>query len=174
MSTEKLNPYNTHLKLLLKACEQTTGAIVELGCGDYSTPVLHERFPERQIISVENSQDWIMKFSHLRTDKHTFILVKDFANFSMPVPACGTLFVDCDPGKQRRGIVLSQRDNASMMVVHDTEPGCHEDYAWGNCFSTDYFKFCHQEVDEFYWGENSDVLYRRGTTVVSNFKKLEP
>lgn len=32
-----MDPYSTHLQALIKTAVETTGDILELGCGDYST-----------------------------------------------------------------------------------------------------------------------------------------
>lgn len=156
-----MDPYATHQEALIAACSQTTGPIVELGCGDSSTKLLHSAFPDRCIVSVDHNADWLNRYTYLRTSNHVFMLVADYLNFTLPVSRAGVLFIDSDPGEQRKLVLMQQANNADFIVVHDTEPNCHPKYQWGDCF--DSFLFRH-----------TDARYERWTEVVSNKFKFVP
>lgn len=160
---KEYNPYATHQDILLAACRQTTGPIVELGCGEYSTPVLHDEFRNRYLVTVETNAEWMLRYIHLRSPNHVFMLVRDFHVFRMPITPVGVLFVDfecLEPG-QRRNIVLQEANNAALIVAHDTEPLCHPIYQWGDCFEQ--FKYHY-----------TDQTYDRWTTVMSNTQEFQP
>lgn len=159
------NPYGTHQRVLVAACSQTTGPIIELGCGDWSTRLLHDFFPDRYIVSVETNMEWMTKYVHLRSPNHVFMLLKDFSFYRSPVARAGVLFIDFDPGRQRRGILLQEANSADMLICHDTEPTCHPDYAWGTIFDT--FKYRYDDTVSGRWQQDGG-MYARGTTVVSN------
>lgn len=159
------DPYGTHQPVLLAACRQSTGPIIELGCGDWSTQLLHDTFPDRYLISVETNMEWMTKYVHLRSPKHVFMLLKDFSYYVSPVARAGVLFIDFDPGRQRRAILLQEANNADFLICHDTEPTCHPDYAWGESFNS--FKFQYTDLVSGRWAKDGG-MYTRGTTVVSN------
>ena len=159
------NPYGTHQPILLAACRQTTGPIVELGTGDWSTQLLHDTFPHRYVISVDNHMEWLAKYVHLSTPNHAFVLVKDYSFYRSMVPRAGVLFIDFDPGRQRRAILMQEANNADLLICHDTEPTCHPDYAWGSCWNE--FKFQFHNLVSGRWTQDGG-MYTRGTTVVSN------
>lgn len=163
------DPYGTHQPILLAACRQTTGPIVELGTGDWSTQLLHDTFPDRYIVSVDNHMEWLSRYVHLSTPNHVFVLVKDYSFYQSMVPRAGVLFIDFDPGRQRRAILLQEANNADFLICHDTEPTCHPDYAWGNAFDT--FKYRYDDFVSGRWAKDGG-MYTRGTTVVSNVRQF--
>ena len=73
MSLNSSSP-GTHSVPLAIACLNTNGAILELGCGTYSTPLLHTISTKqaRQLHTVDHTLAWLQKFLHLQTDFHTF------------------------------------------------------------------------------------------------------
>lgn len=117
--------YSTHIPALLWALERTEGAVLELGCGFYSTPLLHSLCNEshRKLVSLESKQSYVDMFSHLRTDDHIIERVSSWDE-------CGRLFsedwgvvlLDHNPQKSRGPVLRALSDNAEMIVVHDTEP----------------------------------------------------
>ena len=58
-------PHATHQHVLKALLERTSGPIIEFGCGDSSTPLLHEHCKKtnRLLISLDDNQDWLEKFS---------------------------------------------------------------------------------------------------------------
>jgi len=116
-----MNLWQTHQETLIAACYQTSGPIIELGTGDGSTPLLHSTFPERLIISVDTKIEWLQKFFYLASQRHFFMLVKDFTHFELPVQHAGVLFIDSAPAEQRPMCINRFASMADLIVVHDTE-----------------------------------------------------
>jgi hypothetical protein len=56
----------------------TTGPVLEMGCGLYSTPLLHTICGKqgRQLHTVDHTLSWLEKFTRLETDSHTFEHIK--------------------------------------------------------------------------------------------------
>lgn len=116
--------YATHLPMLMTVVSHTKGPILEMGCGDYSSFILHEicRVDRRRLVSTEEKLDWFKKFEHLRTDWHEFYLIKDWASFALlDEAAWDVVFVDHAPGERRKFDIDRLRKNAQYLVVHDTE-----------------------------------------------------
>lgn len=64
----------THSTPLAISCMNTTGPVLELGCGLYSTLLLHTICEKqgRRLHTVDHTLSWLNKFTHLETGLHTF------------------------------------------------------------------------------------------------------
>jgi hypothetical protein len=58
------NPYGTHQPILYAIASNTTGPIIELGCGYGSTDLLHEVCKQtgRVLVTLEDDQEWLNQF----------------------------------------------------------------------------------------------------------------
>lgn len=145
------NDYDSHRGLLYTALCNTTGTVVELGCGHGST-LLTREFCEknrRKFVSLENNTEWGSKFgSHIVSENY---------NESTLFMPCDLLFVDSKPGEDRKHLIADHAHQATIIVVHDSEAGAEYVYGMANVLST--FKF---RID--YKPEG-----KPGSTAVSNF-----
>ena len=68
----------THSAPLAITCMNTTGPVLELGCGLYSTLLLHTICEKqgRRLHTVDHTLSWLNKFTHLETSLHSFEHVK--------------------------------------------------------------------------------------------------
>ena len=66
--------YATHQRLLVKYMMQTEGAILELGCGNYSTPLIHEiaTAQGRSVLTLDSQQPWLNQFTYMQSEQHRF------------------------------------------------------------------------------------------------------
>jgi hypothetical protein len=64
--THRWNPYATHQPVLYEIAKNTTGPIIEFGCGDGSTEILHEicKKEQRLLISIDDDFEWLSKFTN--------------------------------------------------------------------------------------------------------------
>ncbi len=119
--------YGTHREYLLEAVRRTSGPVLELGCGDGSTPVLHDACTGagRLLVTVDSDWEWLQKFEHMRCDLHLTQLKDDPADTGwlngVEPEEWGVVFVDHSPGRSRRRAVERARKIAEYIVVHDTE-----------------------------------------------------
>lgn len=125
--------YGTHIHPLITAALNTDGHILELGCGDYSTPLLHAicKSQKRDLLSTDTDKEWLEKFKDLETYWHRFQYVpvyesnppnSDAWNEVGKLPwLWGLLFVDHRPGERRVQDILRFKESAWVIVVHDTE-----------------------------------------------------
>lgn len=127
--------YWTHQAPLVNAVLHTTGAILELGCGDYSTPILHElcRPGKRQLITCDSEKVWLNFYEPLITDWHKLVLVSDWDSITGHF---GLVFID--HVTERRAVDLMRlKSFGHVFVVHDSEK--QRWYKYGSSFST--FKY---------------------------------
>merc|ERR1719195_851783 len=82
-------PYCTHLRLLLPAALMSTGDVIELGSGECSTQLLHSIMQDKvergearsRLVTVDTDQDWLVRYTHLHSPHHAFILVPELWTF---------------------------------------------------------------------------------------------
>lgn len=115
--------YDTHQEYLRRAVELTTGPVLELGCGEGSTPMLHAT--GRAIVSIDNNQEWLLKYSTtLATTHHEFFHDQDPGKSTLwgeNGERYGVVFVDHAPGETRKAAVERARNIADFCVIHDAE-----------------------------------------------------
>ena len=115
--------YATHQRLLVKYMMQTIGPVIELGAGNYSTPILHEiaAAQGRHLTTVDNNPDWLNRFKIFENDGHTLELLQSWDDFQPE--SYGLAFVDHadPPGHPRWLQVQKLLPVAGVIVIHDTE-----------------------------------------------------
>lgn len=160
----------THFPILAGIVAQTAGPVLEMGCGWYSTPMLHYLCKRRPLFTAEANQIWLNYFSNLyRRGTHDFEIATNNDYFSCKrIELIGKLdgdnkwavaFVDHSPAEKRVESVERLRWLARYIVVHDSELNAVA-YRWGNIFDT--FKYS----AHFAW---TDVR----TSIVSMTDKIE-
>lgn len=158
------DPYATHQRLLTKYLMRTTGPIVELGCGDYSTPIIHEiaAVQGRTVRTLESDAGWLNKFSGYKTDWHTLELVTswDAVRYEDRI---GLSFIDQTPGHTRPTEFLKLREVADVLILHDTES---TGYNWRSVYS----EFDHIETNTT---QRPATTVLRGRTPLQLFETSE-
>lgn len=123
--------YNSHLPLLKKCLDITSGAIVELGSGLYSTPLLCEYAAEnnRMFYSFDNNKEWSEKTGAIYVQWDSYDWVRN----------CGIVFIDEAPAEHRKESIEAYRNIADVLVIHDTEPTSNYVYGLSDILNT--FKY---------------------------------
>lgn len=161
----QMNANATHQCILAGIVSQTTGPVLELGVGYYSTPILHFMCQNRPLLSVESHLAWHEFFAiPFRNGMHDFY----FARTGLPSEIFevdkykdlkwDVAFVDHSPSNDRVKCVEALRSKAKYIVCHDTEPGAVV-YEWNGIFDT--FKY------KMYWD-----FFKNGTTIVSDVAEI--
>jgi hypothetical protein len=131
----------SHAIPLLASLWVSDGPILELGCGWYSTPVVHRisAVQDRKVLTADSVYAWLSYFLFFASDKHELCLVNDNdtpvknVNDNVHVvrswdaigreqPNWGVVIVDHQPADQRAVDLLRLRDHVDLFLVHDTEP----------------------------------------------------
>jgi hypothetical protein len=115
----------SHQPILFRCALQFPGPMLEIGCGDYSTPHLHEicAFQHRYLLSLDSNKAWVDRFADLRTPQHEILFITDWNNCPHLITGkpWGLVFVDHAPAKRRKVDILALSNIAQVLVVHDTE-----------------------------------------------------
>lgn len=155
--------YGTHMTCLLTAAINTSGPILEMGAGDYSTPLLHAvcAKDKRYLLSTDTDKAWLSHFIDLETDWHQFSYVNVYEDDweVNPKPelwnAIGgdrhwsVVFVDHRPGERRAVDIARLRLNTDIFVVHDTEPSEYTDYGYEPLLSTFKYRYVHKRYTTY-------------------------
>ncbi len=158
----QMNANGTHYCLLAALIQNTTGPVVELGVGHYSTPMLHFMCQNRPVTSIETNIDWYNYFndlcgkgSHNLEHTNEFLISSYLHNDNR---VWDVAFIDHGPEPDRPKCVELLRNRAKYIIVHDSEPNAVA-YGWNGIFDT--FKY------KYYWD-----FYGNGTTIVSETEEI--
>lgn len=122
-----MDPYATHLPLLAACVAHTSGPVLELGCGAYSTPLLHALCVGRPLVTLENDAAWHTRFFHLARGQHTMKLIGGpWEEVGLGGPYDVAL-IDHSPPVRRVEEIVRLRGQVRLFVVHDTE---HRGYGY--------------------------------------------
>jgi hypothetical protein len=150
----------THFIPLAAAVARTLGEgpVLELGMGDFSTPLLHLLCQGRRLVSADSSAEWMARYEGLRSSNHELHLVQDWSRFRLVEEASWAVaFVDCAPAHARVELIERLRGRAIYVVVHDTETDTEAAGVYG----------CERALDSYRF--RSDYrLFRPYTTIVSD------
>ncbi len=147
----------THIFCLSTAVMNTDGPILEMGSGDFSTPLLHALCAthKRFLLTTDTDKKWLGYFEDLQTEWHHFEYVPVYDDdWSLnPKPwqwdnvardtHWAVVFIDHRPGERRIEDIQRLRDHTDIFVIHDTETAS---YGYGPLLST--FKYIY--VDRRY------------------------
>lgn len=129
-----IEPYSTHLPLLVAAVAATEGPVIELGSGLYSTPVLQGLClaQRRELWTFENNAEWMMKFipRNGQSTAQKFSLLdswNDLERYGEELK-CDVAFIDVDPAAERSHLIDVMHRWAEIVVVHDTETEQRHNY----------------------------------------------
>lgn len=115
--------YSSHLPMLWLALNKTDGhSVVELGSGKGSTMMLSKESKKqhRNFQSYENNPVYANKNGNVVTK------ISNYMDVHLWMP--NVLFIDSAPGEQRKDLIELHRDNADVIIIHDTEEGAQNIY----------------------------------------------
>mgnify|MGYP001009227426 CR=1 FL=1 len=156
-----MDDYATHLPLLVHAVMVTSGPVLEMGCGDYSTPILNRitQTQNRRLVTCEYDAKWLSNFLHLQNSKHELYHVTDWASFKL-IDECfwDVIFVDHSPGERRVHDLIRLANKAKFIILHDTEI---PNGGYGYEAAYPLFKYIYKDTNR--------NRFRPHTSVLSNF-----
>ena len=131
--------FGTHMVPLVTAVMNTTGDVFEMGCGDYSTPLLHVILSKqnRYLLSCDTDLKWLNLFKYLENEQHKFEHVKVYDDDwklnpkherwdSIGNKKWSVVFIDHRPGERRKEDIISFKDDAEIIVIHDKETSSYQ------------------------------------------------
>ena len=88
--------WGSHLPILSRVLQVSTGPIMELGIGIYSTPLIHFFALEqhRHVYSYESDQRWYDAHKYWTNDYHSFEYVTDWDTIPIEKYHWGIIFIE--------------------------------------------------------------------------------
>lgn len=129
----QIDLWSTHLPVLAAAVAKTQGPILELGCGHYSTRLLHALCDGRELITVDGNANFVEMMKPLISPFHQIVCVSDIAAWVASTLAAGDLphfafvFEDSGRAQLRPNNIAALRGHADFFVVNNTEPDPRSD-----------------------------------------------
>lgn len=114
--------WSTHMPMLLKVLLMSTGDVVEVGGGVFSTPLLHWlcKIQNRKLITYEDEPEFYRFTREFQSQTHSVRLIKNWDEMDFKTHR-GVVFIDHHP-EHRRGLdAIRFKDSADFIVMHDTE-----------------------------------------------------
>ena len=114
--------WGSHLVPLMACVTATRGAVLEVGVGHWSTPLLHAYCAAagRTLISIDEDRAWVERFKEYHIGRHTV----EHANYGdylrkMAEKQFSVVFLDGSPGHTRADQAMLFRESANLIVIHD-------------------------------------------------------
>lgn len=143
--------WSNHRHLLWDALQATNGDVIELGCGDGSTPFLslYCKARGRMLYSYEGNLDWWGLMQTYNGEGHRVIFAKDWDQVSVNHPNPSVVLIDHSPGERRKIDIARFANQAQIIVAHDTEPAADHGYQMRDVLKT--FKYMRDFKSEGAW-----------------------
>ena len=155
--------YGTHLACLIQAFSKTTGDVLELGMGVFSTPYLHYAcmLAKRKLVSYENFENWMQFFIdyHYENEYHEINFVEKYSDAKIDKP-WDIALIDQTPDSSRREEVKRLANLAKYIIIHDSNENQEKNYHYSEIYPL--FKY------KSVWDKD-----KNHATVLSNFVDLE-
>ena len=134
MSTYKDHPYYTHQPFLIEVLKNTTGNVLECGCGDGSTLTIKGQIKDtsRKLVSLESNLEWLNKYTHLAGANHKLYHVDATFEDTDEVGSkwvdfiqknnlndYEVVFLDSSPWLSRKHCFDYFKDKAKIIMIHD-------------------------------------------------------
>jgi len=150
--------YTTHIPMLIKVLGITSGPVLELGGGLFSTPLLHWLCAEsrRPLETYENYPQYFKFAKYFQSRNHKVNFVEDWNKLN-PKGYFSVVFIDHGPAKQREIDAIKLKNQADYIILHDSQ--VPEEYGYDKVWQ--HFKY------RYDWN-----FCTPWTSVISNYKDL--
>lgn len=151
--------YGSHIPVLVKVMSISSGPVLELGSGYYSTPLLYWlcRAGGREFVSYEENEKWCEALRREIGFRPTFI--KDWLDVKIDHIHWSVVLIDHRPAIRRKVTANRLKNNADYIVLHDSEPEIDRFYRYTDIYPL--FKYRYDYTK-----------FKPHTVVLSNFKDL--
>ena len=148
--------YSTFLPVLMEAMNRTTGDVLELGPGVFSTPVLHWmcKTKKRGLVTIENNEMWFnfcrkyYVFGHRDPVHHRFIFTKNWDDADREIcKAWDVALVDHSPSDRRVVEIRKLANLAKYIIIHDADEKNEPNYHYSTIFPLFKYRYDFTEAD---------------------------
>lgn len=121
IKVETVKNWTTHMTMLLKVLDNSTGDVLEIGGGPFSTPLLHWmcKLQGRKLVTYENDPTYYQLCRGFQSNLHRVRFIENWDDIKLE--HWGVIFIDHHPDKRRVVDLLKFKDHANYLVMHDTE-----------------------------------------------------
>ena len=149
---------STHFPVLIKCAMATDGAMLELGTGLFSTPLLHWLASERQrpLISYDDHPDFYDLNRKFQNRYHRIRMVTDWDIFKKIGGHYSLALID-QSTKNRAKTAIYLKDKVDYVILHDSNSAHH--YHYEKVYPHFKYRYDYTKQDP-------------NTTVLSNFNDL--
>lgn len=160
--------YGTHLPCLIKAMEKSSGMVLELGTGLFSTPFLRYQcmLTGRKLVSYENFKEWynfLLKY-YKPNENHDIHFVDNYSEANIAGTPWDVVLIDQTPDSSRTEEILRVKDRAKFIIIHDANPSNDKVTHYSKIYPL--FKY---RTD--WTGDNNHATVLSNTTDLSDFWK---
>jgi len=119
--------YATHQPYIIAVCDKIhNGKIIEYGCGNFSTPLLHEicERNSNQLLSVDHDSAYMEPVLKLETEWHRFVRLVDYTELLFDFDfTCNLAFIDSGFWGSRLMIVNEYKrlNSFDYLILHDSD-----------------------------------------------------
>ena len=152
--------YGSHLPVLMKIVGETSGPILELGLGLYSTPYLHYTClpTQRSLSSYDHDAGWIRYFRDCRSDFHSVNFIDNWDLLDC-TGRWDVVLIDHGPDARRYVEARRLAGQTKYLILHDSDPENDNLYQYSKIYPL--FKYRYDYT-----------TCKPHTTVLSNFVDL--
>jgi hypothetical protein len=161
--------WSSYIPVLVPLVQKTTGPVLELGCGFYSTPLLHWLCHEqgRPLFTYEGNEEWYEQLASFHRRNHYVRYVDDWDSIDLS-DDWGCALVDHAPA-ERRYLDVLRLAHAGFVVAHDAG-NTAADYGYDKI--GDEFKYKYRYVNSY---PRTAILSNvHDPTLFLNPKQLKP
>lgn len=140
--------FTTHRPVLYKILSLINNKpILELGCGDGSTDIIHKHAVQNnaQITTIESDKIWLEKYNYCKHELHELIHIENFSDWMLFLTNkkvhWGLVFIDQGSWESRKECLMYLKDKADYIILHDS---CYypKNNIFGKCTTTQQKECC--------------------------------
>jgi len=141
--------WGSHLPVLIKVVQMTTGPVLECGSGVFSSPFLHwECFrTKRRLLTLENFPQFYNIAKQYNSGLHEVRFITDWDAQDLSEP-WSVVLIDHEPG-ERRGKEIKRLLHAEYIVAHDAKPRALKGYGYIEAFAQFKYQYLYKGADPF-------------------------
>lgn len=128
------NTFSSHQPFLIEILLNTTGDIIECGCGDGSTPIIYDIISKtnRKLISIDSDKIWLDKYNYDNKQHIKYFIDasnndieetgnkwKTFLGENVKNEKFEVVFIDSSPWISRLYILDYFKDKSEIIIIHD-------------------------------------------------------
>lgn len=135
--------YGSHLPVLMAVIEKTRGDILELGCGQFTTPYLHwvSVLQKRKLLTLDNDSQRLKYFANdYQSDNHKFIHVNNWDKADIE-KRWDVALVDHGPASRRVIEIKRLANLAKYIVIHDSNGRFEKEYRYSRIYPLFRYQF---------------------------------